>query len=719
MKILYAFTFVVHVSLVCAQTHFTIQQTTGCNTLQLNIQNNHPSGGYTPNPFLTTGFSYLWDFGNGQTSTAENPTINYTLPGTYTIHYTCTIDTIGFYLTGLLVTQVNCNDPFGGKPDPYIIIKDVNNNTVFSTENNYINDQNPPYSWSFNIHLTDPPYFLWVWDYDSLDANDNCVDDSENQPGVATVITLPANNSSTFGNSTLHFVNGGLIFEAYFYKPISTFTDSAVVTIYQAPNAPVITPNNMNYCLGEQGQPMIATGNTNATIKWYSDAQLTNLVNTGNTMNVSTTQEGNFTYYVVQTDNTTGCTSYPATAQYSVSLLPSPIVQQNNISVCTGQMLQPITAQGNYPKFWYADMAMNQLIATGDTFYLQQQQPGSYTYYVVQKDTVRGCISNPVVVNVTYIQGIEIQEQVTHVKCYGENNGAISVQITQGTPPFNHFWLHGGTSLNLQNLEAGEYVLTVMDNNQCLRMFSIFVNQPDSIQVVPNITHPSCYGANNGSIQLTVSGGTTPYNYVWNNQANQPEINQLPAGNYTITITDSHQCTSLRAYTLIQPDSITTSAIINKESCNGKNNGSILLRVWGGTSPYTLAWSNNATDTLITNLHQGTYTVTITDNHNCTKIQQIKLTSEYDFCLDIPNVFTPNNDGVNDQWEIKFIEMYSNPTVLVFDNTGKKLFESNGTYKPWDGTSNGSKVPMGSYFYIIDLKLDDKQPFSGTIDIIY
>ncbi len=118
--------------------------------------------------------------------------------------------------------------------------------------------------------------------------------------------------------------------------------------------------------------------------------------------------------------------------------------------------------------------------------------------------------------------------------------------------------------------------------------------------------------------------------------------------------------------------------------------------MWGGTSPYTLAWSNNATDTLINNLHQGTYTVTITDNHNCTKTQQIKLTSEYDFCLDIPNVFTPNGDGVNDKWEIKFIDMYSNPTVLVFDNTGKKLFESSGTYQPWDGTSNGKKVPMGS-----------------------
>ncbi|MCX7863135.1 MAG: gliding motility-associated C-terminal domain-containing protein [Bacteroidales bacterium] len=701
------------------QTHFTIQQTTGCNTLQLNVQNNHPSAGYTPNPFLTTGFTYQWNFGNGQTSTSENPTVNYTQPGTYTIHYSCTIDTVGFFMTGLYVTQVNCNDPFGGKPDPYIIIKDVNNNTVFSTENNYINDQNPPYSWGFNIRLTDPPYFLWVWDYDSMDANDNCVDDSENQPGVATVITLPANNSSTFGNSTLHFVNGGLIFDVFFYKPVTTYTDSATVTVHQSPNAPIINPNNLSFCVGEQAQPITATGNTNSTIKWYSDAQLTNLYQTGNTINPNSSQEGNFMYYVVQTDNTTGCTSNPAIAQYSVSRLPSPIISPNNITVCTGQLLQPIVAQGSYPKFWYSNLALTQLVSVGDTMHLQPQQPGTYNYYVVQKDTVKGCVSNPVVITVTYIQGIEIQYQVTDVKCYGENNGAISVQITQGTPPYSHFWLHGANSLNLQNLEAGEYVLTVMDNNQCLRMFSIFVNQPDSLHAQVELANPTCFNFNNGSINLTSTGGVPPYLYQWSNNATQSQINHLSAGNYTVTITDNHLCTYTNTYTLVQPDSILIQPFISKESCNGKNDGKISIRVSGGTAPYSITWSNASTDTLIQNLHQGIYTVTLTDYNYCTKVQQFQLTSEYDFCLDIPNVFTPNGDGINDKWEIKFIEMYSNPIIIVFDNTGKKLFESKGNYIPWDGTSNGKQLPMGSYYYIIDLNIDNKEPFSGNIDIIY
>ncbi|NSW45895.1 MAG: gliding motility-associated C-terminal domain-containing protein [Bacteroidales bacterium] len=707
------------IDVVYAQTHFTIQQSTGCNTLQLNIQNNHPSNNFSPNPFLTTGFSYQWNFGNGQTSTLENPTANYSQPGTYTIHYDCTIDTVGFYLTGILVTQVNCNDPFGGAQDPYIIIKDVNDNTVFTTESNYINDQNPPYSWGFNIQLNNPPYFLWVWDYDSMDGNDNCVDDSENQPGVATVITLPANNSSTFGNTTLHYVNGGLIFDAYFYKPVTTYHDSATVTVYQSPNAPIISPNNLSYCLGEQAQNITATGNTNSIIRWYTDSLLTNVFAVGNSISPNTSQEGVFSYYVVQTDNITGCESNPSIAQYSVSRLASPIIQQNNITVCTGQVLQPIVAQGTYPLFWYADQNLTTLVNQGDTLYLQEQLPGTYQYYIVQKDTTRGCISTPTILTVNYIQGIEIQSTVNHVSCFGGNNGSIEVTITQGTAPFTHFWLHGPTELNLQNLEANEYVLTVMDQNQCLRMFSIFVNQPDSIHVEASITNVSCYGNADGAIELNVTGGTLPYNYQWNNGSTNHSINQLQANTYTITITDQHQCTKLQTYNIQQPDSLVTLAIINKETCNGKNDGSIVLRTWGGTPPYSLLWSNQKTDTLISNLHLGQYQVTITDNHNCSKVENIQLESIYDFCLDIPNVFTPNADGINDTWEIKFIEMYNNPTVIVFDNSGKKLYENTGVYEPWDGTLNGKKLPMGSYFYIIDLKLSDKEPFSGTLDIIY
>jgi|GEM_PF-953189 gliding motility-associated-like protein len=716
----FLFFLTLNIKIIYSQTHFTVQQTEGCNTLQVITQNNHPSNGYTPVPFQTTGFTYSWNFGNGQTSTLENPVINYTQPGTYTINYSCTIDTVGFYLTGIYVTQVNCTDPFNGKPDPYIIIKDVNGTTVFTTEGNHINNQNPPYSWGFNIRLNNPPYFLWVWDYDSMDADDNCVDDSENQPGVATVITLPANNSSTFGNTNITFTNGGLIFTAYFHKPTLTFHDSVIITIHQSPNSPVISPNNLTFCLGEQPQTYTALGNTNSTFTWYSDSTLTNIYHTGQYFNTNTSQEGIFNYYVVQTDNITGCTSQPSIATYIVNRIPQPIISQNSITICTGQILQPIVAQGSYPKYWYSDSTLTNLITTGDTLHLIQQQPGTYTYYVIQKDESKNCTSIPTILTVTYIQGIEIQSSVQHVTCYGQSNGSIDVQITAGTPPFTFFWLHGDNSLNLQNLQANEYVLTVLDNNQCIRIFSIFVNQPSPIVVNEQINNPKCYNEPTGSIHIQVNGGTSPYQILWSTGSTQNTINNLLANNYSVTITDNNQCTSIEEYTLIQPEPITIEHEISKENCNGSNDGKIKVKINGGTLPYTVLWSNNQIDTIIQNLHQGTYTVTVTDINFCTETKTIQLTSEYDFCLDIPNVFTPNGDGVNDTWNIKFIDMYSNPTVIVFDNTGKKLYESSGHYTPWDGKINGKPLPLGSYFYTIKLNSNnEKNIFTGTLDIIY
>ncbi len=139
----------------------------------------------------------------------------------------------------------------GGKPDPYIIIKDGSYNEVYSTQSSYYNDQDPPYEWNLNLKLTNPPYFLWVWDYDNMDGDDNCVDDSEDQPGVSTVIYLPPNNTGGFGTYTYSGSNGGMQYKFTFYKPVIYYSDIQQIVIMEKPNPPVLSNTIMNVCVGE------------------------------------------------------------------------------------------------------------------------------------------------------------------------------------------------------------------------------------------------------------------------------------------------------------------------------------------------------------------------------------------------------------------------------------------------------------------------------------
>jgi gliding motility-associated-like protein len=109
------------------------------------------------------------------------------------------------------------------------------------------------------------------------------------------------------------------------------------------------------------------------------------------------------------------------------------------------------------------------------------------------------------------------------------------------------------------------------------------------------------------------------------------------------------------------------------------------------------------------------YRIVVTDNYGCTAqddifVKVLKLP-------EIPNVFTPNNDGINDTWQIKSLAGYADCDVEIFNRYGQLVYRSTGYNKPWDGTVNGKPVPAATYYYIINLKFGLK-PFSGFVDIV-
>ncbi|MCF0206105.1 MAG: gliding motility-associated C-terminal domain-containing protein, partial [Bacteroidales bacterium] len=136
--------------------------------------------------------------------------------------------------------------------------------------------------------------------------------------------------------------------------------------------------------------------------------------------------------------------------------------------------------------------------------------------------------------------------------------------------------------------------------------------------------------------------------------------------------------------------------------------------------PYLFGWDSFYGDEpLLTGLRQGLYTVHVVDANNCNyEVTSIVLTDIAGDCIKIPNVFTPNADGVNDTWEIEHIDMFPDAKIYVFNRWGQLLHGANGSDEPWDGTINGHKVPAGTYMYIVDLH-QKTEAYKGTVTILY
>ena len=225
-----------------------------------------------------------------------------------------------------------------------------------------------------------------------------------------------------------------------------------------------------------------------------------------------------------------------------------------------------------------------------------------------------------------------------NVSCNGASDGAIDLAVSGGTPGYIYVWNNGATTEDLSGLTAGTYSVTVTDANGCTNTQTITLTEPPVLTASTTaVTYAggwnvSCNGASDGAIDLTVGGATPGYSYTWSNGAVTEDINSLPAGTYSVNITDANGCTNTQTITLTEPPVLTASTTADtyaggwNVSCNGANDGAIDLTVSGGTPGYSYAWNNGATTEDLSGLTAGTYSVTITDANGCTNIQTITLT---------------------------------------------------------------------------------------------
>lgn len=332
------------------------------------------------------------------------------------------------------------------------------------------------------------------------------------------------------------------------------------------------------------------------------------------------------------------------------------------------------------------------------------------SYSLVLSDA-NGCqyTSNQMVIDPNTI---DISIETSPVKCYNQANGAIELSCSGGTMPFVYQWSNGSNTEDLTGLESGFYRVVITDANGCWTTISVEVEQPDSLAIVGNITMPKCYSDTNGLIDVTVTGGTTPYIYSWSNGSYSQDLNDVSAGYYMLTILDSNFCALSNGFTVSQPAMLTVdlSSPLNFHQHNisfyGGNDGVIETSILGGTQPYESSWSDNHSTTNSDNLVAGLYTITVIDNNGCKAMDSIKLTQPD--ALELPTVFTPNQDGDNDFFDIHGIDAYPDNEFIVVNRWGNVVFEEKKYHNTWKGThKNGEELPDGVYFVI--LKINNNQ----------
>jgi hypothetical protein len=239
------------------------------------------------------------------------------------------------------------------------------------------------------------------------------------------------------------------------------------------------------------------------------------------------------------------------------------------------------------------------------------------------------------------------------ITCNGLSDGNATVSATGGTGTYTYMWdasAGSQTTATATGLAAGTYLVTTTDALSCLTMDTVIITEPAA--VVTNLGVPvnvSCNGGNDGSIMISVTGGTGAYTYLWSNGVTTPDVLALTAGTYAGTVTDANGCSDITAGTITEPTAVLASVLDN-------GNGSATASATGGIAPYTYLWDaaasgqTTATATGLTN--NTTYGVTITDANGCTNDTSVTVV-----IVGIENV--PNLNGLS---------MFPNPadaTVFV------------------------------------------------------
>lgn len=214
--------------------------------------------------------------------------------------------------------------------------------------------------------------------------------------------------------------------------------------------------------------------------------------------------------------------------------------------------------------------------------------------------------------------GLVLNATTQNVGCAGGANGFVDITVQGGVFPYNFNWSNGVTTEDVYGLSGGTYSLTITDANNCSLTATYTLTEPTAITSTISAGNITCFGGNDGSVTLGVSGGVTPYTFLWNTFQSVQNLSNVSAGQYFVIIKDANNCEHRDSIIVTQPAALVLSVSVTNSVCYGSNTGSIDLNVSGGTPNYTYNWSTGATLQDLNGISGGNFTVTVTDANLCT-----------------------------------------------------------------------------------------------------
>ncbi len=520
----------------------------------------------------------------------------------------------------------------------------------------------------------------------------------------------------------------GLQTQPGIYSAIGTFNgtgcqgsmnDSAVISIRPNPTVFDIIGGGA-YCVGDSG---VQIGLNNSQNGFFYQLYQFGVLPVSDTVigNGSSVLFGNFLQpgnYTVKVVDSVGCESIMNGVAHVLPLaLPSFVgVVANNVN-CFGANdgvinIQAISSNGN----------VTYSIDSG-TIYTSSGNFTSLTsdlYYVAIKDD-SGCVqryaANPVNISTPLALTLDISGSAPD--CFGNTNGNASVIANGGTPPYNYLWnttpaqvtsAIGGLSGNFN------YSVVVADRNNCTASDSLYLLEPTLVTVSLVPSNVTCFQGNDGVVQVSVSGGISPYQYFLNGIYQTDSIySGLTANHYVVTAEDANHCTGAADFTITEPQQFSVNA------------GPDLVSVQYQT--ITLTGSASSANGIIGYYWQPDYHLSCTTCQNAqaspdTTTMYVLMAMDGDSCIAfdsmyvvvkpagqafIPSAFTPNADELNDYFEFNILGA-DKIEVTVFNRWGEKVYynanQHNGIVNnsdAWDGKKNGKLLPHDTYVYQINV----------------
>lgn len=669
---------------------------------------------------------YTWNFGDGSpVSRQVNPSHVYTTPGTYTI----TLSAETPCGRGATVTRIICVEPILQPNFTFGNACASSNLQITNTTDTRLSCGAESYYWEVINYYEDfcgkePAqwYFTAGTGSYSKEPVFNFV-----TPGTYTV-RLTTRNSCGIDRSISKTV---LVKKppVTTLEPISDFCNSATIRPVGTVTESCSPSSEISYLWSfPGGTPSSSTSLNPGPINY--------------------TQSGNY-QAIFSVTNSCGTTT--KTANFSVDMVLSPIIAPKSAEICSGTAFQitPTTnGTDNVPTgtayTWStpiisppgavsgASAQSSPRTSISETLTNLTSNPATVTYTI---SPVAGSCPGPnFTIKVIVDPLIKVTPVIKNNTCFGANDAAINITVAGGIPfatgtPYQFLWTgpNGFTSTNedISNLIPGNYNLKVIDNGNCPFTINYTVTEPGKFQFSGFKNDITCFGLNNGRINLTTTGGNQPYTFVWTKNgtpfATTEDLSNLTPAVYEVTITEPNNCDILKgSYTVIEPPLLSVSLVSKVDIlCYGAYTGEININVTGGrateTTPgvfnYSYSWTGpngfRSSNQNLRNVAAGTYNVTVTDNSGCIKSLQVVLTQNNEIQL----TYTKTEIACYG---------YSNASITITNITGGIPFSSGEPYLiQWSNLGSGrvqNNLSAGTYSITVTDALACSRQFTVIID---